>query len=437
MAEKDYRTSGEIIIHVKGDPDAVKKPKRRAPSPPAKPVEGILTRRTRPAGIKFYDMGQIKDGEGWKDNPINARPHITFEIIGGANAKFTFNDFTLDHWQDWQFHLLSLGGEPAQWKNNFRPIDDERWGVAIWPGTGPGILANSTDIDPITTLRAGVNPYWDAGTKTYKSPSANLQIFAGTGGLGINFNTFDTTNYKITETFDYAAPGVAVDFRQSLNVFLLPRPLFTQMFNESGVDAGFWREGLYQQYVVKSRELFLDKTMKRSAPFTGDNQSIPIFEGYFLSEGVGSNGIKSDDGTWLHPADQRWITDAFRNELVASVKRDVFFEGQYWNSDNMARLAQEGTVAAGPPYPIFYEQPPIADFPHLFAGHHIKFGAHYYGDHLTGTGWGVAPIDSDTYIGPGILAAVIQNGSQWFYIWTAGAENLGYWPNIQLAGIPD
>lgn len=362
----------------------------------------------RKAGfLNFYDLGQIKSGADWIDLPFNVNPGFSATVVSGHTVT-DFSPFTLTNWES--LYTLIAAVPHADWKDQYRKLEfgeSGKYGVSEYQGRG-GILLDSSNVDPANKLQAS-NPEWLAtGLKPLQDW---IEVFP-TGGLSMIYKTADTTNYKVTDTHDYAAPAVTLKIKRGANVFLMPLVMYTLAVQEVGIDAAFRGATLYSHWTIKPRALLLDKTLKKwfDPPF----DEVPILEGYYLA----STSYRSS-GAWMFDASH--IGDAFATAYINWMKAQP--QAQLW--------VQRGTAGSGGATFAFE---PLANFPFPATGPQSVVNVHIF--HTQSPQFeGLPDIgdDADRYEGEGLLLGVIQQGSKFYYIWAKNnTQQITFWDTLTL-----
>lgn len=374
-------------------------------------------RRLHP-GIRFFDLGQIKSGDSWIDIPFNIKTGVTITHPGGPNfTVFAFSDFTLSNWNTLYSQLMAVPF--SQWKNQYRLIEDNKYGVSEYQGRG-GFLSDSDTFNPANLLQED-NPDWK--TPRIKSINTWLATLNG-GGLFTSFDTFPlNTAFKVTSVFDYSASSVSIDFKKPTDVFLIPQVIYAMALQTVGFDDSYIKSVILGHWTTMSRQLFLEKTAKRwlNSPF----EEIPIFQGY------GASGVHyKSNGAWMFSTN--FINDTFATQLInwtkALPQAELFVQ----------RSEIAGHVTTG------FE--PLANFPFAGVGPQticnvdiIKAGAAVL--EWRGVSGGV---DGFRYQSSGQLRAVAIQGGRVYYIWrtgtgTAYGDSPGHsmWDAIDLRTSPE
>jgi hypothetical protein len=395
-APKAKRRAPQRIIHAKG-------PREYSP----RRLSGL---------INFYDLGQIRSGSSWTDLPFNVKPGVTVNIVNtgshppNGDAQFVFSPFTLAHWQ--QLYDLIFATPFNQWKSHFRKLgfdDGYKYGVSVYQGRG-GILSDGFTPNPANQLRETVNPDW---TSQGLKPINNWIYVQPTGGLAMAFDTFDTTHFKVTSENAFGAAETTVDVSKGADIFLVPQIGFSSSFQEVGIDADFRRSVLFGEWCVKSRELYLEKTIRRwfNSPFA----EVPIFESYFLSDTYKSIG------PWMFSTD--YVGDAYADQIVAWQKA----------RPHASLYVQRGTNASGG---ASYNFEPIANFPFAGTGPTSDVNIGMAWTLAADISFGTTTTDGTRDEGAGLLCAIVSTGAGKRYVWRRSSGD-NFWPGVGIQTPPE
>jgi hypothetical protein len=394
---------------------------RRRPRRPDEPARGPLaTRRQadelprRLSGyVNFYDCGQIWDGSAWKDWTFTIDPNEAFTSTT-ADPIAVIDGFDSSAWAAWSNNIFAI--DAADWRTKYRKIDfadSPKFGVSVYNGRG-GILSNSTTPDPLNMLGPD-NPEWSG--RGLKPIDKNNILVQNTGPLCLGFNTYDTTNFKVTAVQDYSAPTVAVDLAKGADIFLIPRPLFPQAIQEIGVGAAGRFAYLWAGWSTAPREIFFEKTLKRfvSSPFA----EVPFFQGYFANDPYESGGAwmfdAADIGDLLAADLANWIKTRSNSNLY--VQRGFPTTSGTYGYESLANFpfAGSGPQPAWPGISYLWE-PEVSQF----------FRTAQSGVH------GNRPMIA------GILIAVIKTGQSFKYVWTnSNSEANKFWERFAAYTSPE
>jgi hypothetical protein len=402
-------TMADVIIDIRRKPKVPRPAPRRGPID-VKRDDDRLGRRHQDLGLSFYDTGQYWNGVSWKDLDVTVDPGLVINTVSG-HPVFVFSDFSLTHWQTFYDRLFSV--PVAQWATSYRKLegaDAVKYGVSVYQGRG-AITLDSISPNPANQLRAE-NPDWDS-SRGLKSIAPWIYVQT-TGGLALPFDTNDLTRYKITASNSYAAPSVTLDLSRGADIFLIPRPMFASAEQDnSGSGAGFIACMMWSNWAVKSREIFLEKTLHRGAP---GPQEDPAFEGNF--EGA----FNSNNTAYMFNIAR--IADSFSNEITAWIK---------------ARPTARLYVRHGSGSPTYGDEP-LSNFPFPGIGPTAVNNAffRYLNHSVTQIFSFGGQVIGNLFLGAGTLCAVIRVGGTFYYVWRQTAEGGGglpstYWPEIGLA----
>lgn len=363
--------------------------------------------------IRFFDTGYRKvSGDIYEDLPFNHNPGWTVGVLAGKPNITGVQDFGLDSWQELWDLIFEIPLE--DWSDNYYEIkkedDSKRFGVSVYQGRG-GILETSTKVDHANQL-GDDNPDWtDDGLKSLN----DWAYVQPTGGLAMSFDTFDTAHYKVTDTFDFDAPDVGINFSNGAEVYLIPQPSWSSI-NQTiagAVNADYRQEVVYGHWGIKPRTLFLDKTFAR---FTDDSVEIPIFEGYYAGH------IQRSAGDWMYSF--QYLDDPFAAEIQAWIESQPLAE---W----IRRTAFTGSVYAGP-------SAPPSGIPHPGNGPTDYVNVQLQFDRIGDQAYFAPGEETDLFTGPGMLCAVVKVSSGWRYIWRQGSGRQSeFWPNLGYKTPPE
>jgi hypothetical protein len=390
-------------------------------------TEELLPNR-RSAPINFYDVGQYLDGDTFKDIPFtfNGGHEITLtDSFGNDYQYWEADDFTIDRWQDLYDEIIAIEPAVSNWRDVFRKLtyeDSYKYGVSVYQGRG-SILSDPNTPNPANQLRGGTNPEWTA--KGLKSKESWLSV-APTGGLAIPFDTSDTTNFKITAAFDYSAADSTIDFKKGGDVFLIPQVLYSYS-QQNPEDLGHTGDvneiKIWAGWAVKSRELYLDKTLQRSGfsipPVA--TPEFPIFEGW-----SSQSTLKSTNSYMVPGYTYRAINDVFADQIYTKQKAQ---DGAICWASTRSPLLVGGLdrhFEDVSNFPVIGGPNPDTDFYSVFT----------YASQLFVPAQGpmyapFAPGDTGLrYEGAGVLCAVVITPGGTRYIWRKTDSVNNYWPLI-------
>ncbi|MGI8542058.1 MAG: hypothetical protein ACR2MD_01095 [Aridibacter sp.] len=211
-------------------------------------IEDDLFARRRKGGnfLNFYDLTSIKDGQGWKDQPILFTPAYTL-TAGNTNA-IIIEPFDTDDWQNYTDRFFEVPVE--NWADTYKPLTVEDivppYGLSLTSGDKP----TSHDFDYYSDHEWIVNDYdlyqqyeqyffenqgysWTRDLLSAKFPSAVNWGFGGfrpapfdsnqvTRWNWYNANT-DHEDYKVTDVRDYTAAAVDLTLSGKCDVYLMPK----------------------------------------------------------------------------------------------------------------------------------------------------------------------------------------------------------------------
>lgn len=263
---KDYKTRDEIIIKVgtsqAAEDEAAKR--RGGPIDPSRPDEGILHRRRRRSGkINFYDLGQVRDGSNWIDNPWTSFGSMfanAITVIHRLDSAFSGEVFHSE------FRSYLFETPLSQWTEHFRKLDyetGERYGIEVrnaysfaTPSHIYAVGRAGTRKDRSGAIISGA----DWTPEGLVVPEGGLSQFAVYTFQG--FYSFDNHpgRYKYTLTNSYAASAVPFTLGEQADIFLMPI-LVNTMLDASKVPPALPGTGdfVFGRYGVESREYFLFK----------------------------------------------------------------------------------------------------------------------------------------------------------------------------------
>lgn len=357
--------------------------------------------------INFWDLGQILSGEVYVDLDYNSKPGVTITIVNmpvNPVPQFAYEQYTLTHWNELYDKIFEVPME--DWDTTYRKItfdDGHKYGISVYQGRG-GILVDGATPDPANQLRV-TNPEWvSSGLKSLES----WIYVQPTGGLAMPFDTSNTSLYKITGEYDYFSDEVTLDVKDGADIFLVPRPTYSTCFQECGVDEDHRRSILMGEWTIRSREMNLDKTMRRT---TGASVGldVPVFDGNFVN-------YPESVGDWMYDSD--YINDTFATEFIDWMKA----------RPEATLYVQRGTNASGG---ATYGYESLANFP--FAPtvedtiNNVDI-THF--THAESFLWVSGGTDGEMFDGEGVLVAVIRVGSNWKYVWKKTTGGNGFWPTI-------
>lgn len=210
----------ETLITITSD-DERKKRARKWPVDPSDRSK-LLTRR-RGGYINFYDCGMIVDDsepEGYRQIDLQ---HIPATITSpGSSEPAGYNAALRD----------IIFDEPVEnWKNFYKRITPDMqtagasWDFILWRTVPPGNTLEIIVRTPSNWTQSGL-----------KLPGNFFQTGASTPGLRIGssvvlwheFGTWGAFQTKITETYDFAADEVDIEPSNSMDIFMIPMPVFIQ-----------------------------------------------------------------------------------------------------------------------------------------------------------------------------------------------------------------
>lgn len=386
MSTRDIRTPDEIVINVgrAGDDDEstdAKRKRRRGPLPPSKPNNGIFSRRQKPAGITFYDLGSVRSGAVYLTRPNSVSPPVTLGVLGtGILAPITIANYSA------LMSEIMADGTAGLAANNRK----------IKPSDGSSFVITAEIFGPGGShiFTSNASPEWTDGGGLKITPAQSAEFPDGVlvrsgkidaSGTAVKWTLdlgFQSDGYllKFTNVFDYAGPAVAplATLKNGDNVFLVPQ------FNlHSGTAHGKHTtrdpiDGNAYGTIDLARHELIYRLIPRdfSNPDARFNGSIP-----------GSGNV----------LDSYWI-EAKGRTLALSPNRSFVFRTHH------VRLALDS-------FEMFSGSFPFTDW-----------GTLYNTD--TGTIQAVTPNDSIgftaatiTGAAPGILAGIIQRGGKFYFIW--------------------
>jgi len=348
--------------------------------------------------IRFFDTGQIFD-DRWIDIPYSLETGVAITIVNLPDspvAQFNFEDYSLDSWYTLYSALMMI--DLKDWADTYREIEfseSRKYGIGVFNGNRdyarPDFSVTALSYDSDLMLSPNNTDWSDSGLQPH---DADIAV-KPTGGLALWFSTYDTDKFKVTLEFDYNADAVNIDVSRGANVFLIPNIIFPWAFQEDGQDTTFTRCAYWCFWRTKSRELFLEKTMNEW--FT-THIEIPIFQGY-----SGADFWHSNDTSLTFPGYEDRCGISFRDEMRAYLLA----------SPDAKAYVQRGTNASGGAS-FGYEDKSV--YPLGSLGLLVDGGFGFRGS--INTTFGVATTVGNRYNGAGMLRAVIEVGSDFYYVWS-------------------
>jgi hypothetical protein len=197
----------EKVITIKGR-KVVGTPEQQKP-PHVVKYSKPLARRKR-SGIRFYDLGWIKDGDDWitisYEDALTATA-LTYNSDGTRNNSRKANPLTL---ADWQILFDAIFEIPVEeWAENYRQITEEHtqyWAMSVsFRGSGYSLSTASS--------------HWSNGIFR--------PTVSGSGTTSVNwllaFATLELTGaVKVTSIYDYSASAVPFTLSANCDIFLIP-----------------------------------------------------------------------------------------------------------------------------------------------------------------------------------------------------------------------
>jgi hypothetical protein len=235
---------------------------------PVKKEDVVLKRRSQSSLINFWDLGIYKnESDDWVEIDSVLKPGYddSSGIIAG-NLPMTLTQyqilmdkiFEIDI-NDWKTRYHKIEYEEAERYGFDLEIDDREFPVGR---DGSRNIVFSAD--PITQGK-----WTDKGLK-YQSIGTGLVL---KGYLGFNyFDTSNTTRYKITETYDFAADEVEFNPKGPIDFYLVPRIVSgngSTIINIGGTPALLKFQTVVLNYFMMRRAYYLDMAFGDIMPLAG------------------------------------------------------------------------------------------------------------------------------------------------------------------------
>ncbi|MBX3266432.1 MAG: hypothetical protein KF831_06965 [Acidobacteria bacterium] len=339
--------------------------RRRGPIEDQPPRE-LLARRRRPAGIRFFDCGQIRSGESFIDLPFAETGTIT--IQPGGRRMHTFG---LAGYSALEAKIFEVPLE--NWREQYREIDFEdghRFPIDVIFQT-PGQVIRSAAKDGerynfADQLTDGVG--W--GPRGMERPDHTAWDFWGFLAFP---NTSDGAGFKVTAVRDFDAPGIPNwTLPARADVFLFPRiAVIGAQVEIAGTPPASEIYGVVAKFKALSRPAFADRVASNaSEPDRNFLNLNPFF--------IGANEFSSADRSFLLDLVVSDDSKCYRYEFPAGTFTEI----------------------AGSSFPrAALDTNPSVGFLHI------------------STTANTTPVDFDAETKPGSLLAAVRSGSEYRYIY--------------------
>ena len=344
--------AGSIINIEIASRAAEKRP--RAPEPPKgllrpRREDDYLARRLKSIYLNFYDLGQIRDGDAWKDINFEAAKTITVS----SNQPQHTEDLDLSDWNNLKDKLFEIPIE--EWSNQYRKFDyerAERYGVDVYLGNqalqfqpdkylpvGRNGSRNKTKKE-IETETVSDSKWTDKGLKVEKQTEERFAIFTQNGFININV----CVGAKITAEANYSAASVPFIIDKSTDIFLVP---YLPASRGDCLFAGNIPGYLNYFYAPLPREIFLESAYLDAlvgAPVFAKRSIIKYEPAGDFSAALRESLILRDESRLFKGGAGFVAESLFPNDYAATFSRSMKMLDQ--NQPDAEALIREGALMA-------------------------------------------------------------------------------------------